>query len=192
MCRLGMHLMRSDLHVCHCPCPAAFQTFLPQLFCPGSTGSLPVEWDLQRVGDMGVGVELENWVEPSRPRNDKEKLHDFIVQEGLLQLQPPVGQLGPGKSTTWTITYRQACAASSSCTCCNCDMPYHGSAWDQSWPAQSLEAGCFCQDVCHCNWWHSIAGTGTSQCFTAAVEPSWFTGSMQRTTTSPRSVCGLT
>ena len=61
---------------------------------------------------MGVGVELENWVEPSRPRNDKEKLHDFIVQEGLLQLQPPVGQLGPGESTTWTITYRQACAAS--------------------------------------------------------------------------------
>ena len=55
---------------------------------------------------MGVGVELENWVEPSRPRNDKEKLHDFIVQEGLLQLQPPVGQLGPGESTTWTITYR--------------------------------------------------------------------------------------
>jgi len=36
-----------------------------------------VEWDLQRVGDMGVGVELENWVEPSRPRNDKEKLHDL-------------------------------------------------------------------------------------------------------------------
>ena len=71
-----------------------------------------MEWDLQRVGDLGVGVELENWVEPSRPRNDKEKLHDFIVQEGLLQLQPPVGQLGPGESTTWTITYRQACTAS--------------------------------------------------------------------------------
>ncbi len=103
--------MRFELHVCHCPSPAAFQTFLPRLFCPGSTGSLPVEWDLQRVGDMGVGVELENWVEPSRPRNDKEKLHDFIVQEGLLQLQPPVGQLGPGESTTWTITYRQACVA---------------------------------------------------------------------------------
>ncbi len=98
--------MRSELHVSHCPSPAAFQTFLPQLLCLDSTGSLPVEWDLQRVGDMGVGVELENWVEPSRPRNDKEKLHDFIVQEGLLQLQPPVGQLGPGESTTWTITYR--------------------------------------------------------------------------------------
>lgn len=69
-------------------------------------GSLPVEWDLQRVGDMGVGVEAENWVEPSRPRNDREKLHDFIVQEGLLQLQPTVGSLGPGQSTTWTITYR--------------------------------------------------------------------------------------
>ncbi|KAL0033550.1 hypothetical protein WJX79_003070 [Trebouxia sp. C0005] len=75
-------------------------------------GSLPVEWDLQRVGDMGVGVELENWVEPSRPRNDKEKLHDFIVQEGLLQLQPPVGQLGPGESTTWTITYRHSALGS--------------------------------------------------------------------------------
>ncbi|DBA87452.1 TPA: hypothetical protein ACH3X1_004491 [Trebouxia sp. C0004] len=82
-------------------------------------GSLPVEWDLQRVGDMGVGVELENWVEPSRPRNDKEKLHDFIVQEGLLQLQPLVGKLGPGESTTWTITYRQVCAPTPrSCACC--------------------------------------------------------------------------
>ena len=69
-------------------------------------GSLPVEWDLQRVGDMGVGVEVENWVEPSRPRNEREKLHDFIVQEGLLQLQPPVGCLAPGESTTWTLTYK--------------------------------------------------------------------------------------
>ncbi|KAL0051980.1 hypothetical protein WJX82_005745 [Trebouxia sp. C0006] len=77
-----------------------------------NSGSLPVEWDLQRVGDMGVGVELENWVEPSRPRNDKEKLHDFIVQEGLLQLQPPVGQLMPGESTTWTITYRHSALGS--------------------------------------------------------------------------------
>lgn len=65
-----------------------------------------MEWDLQRVGDMGVGVEVENWVEPSRPRNDREKLHDFIVQEGLLQLHPALGSLGPGESTTWTITYR--------------------------------------------------------------------------------------
>ena len=71
-------------------------------------GSLPVEWDLQRVGDMGVGVEPENWVEPSRPRCEREKLHDFIVQEGLLQLQPPVGSLAPGQSTTWTITYKYA------------------------------------------------------------------------------------
>lgn len=78
---------------------------------PNYVGSLPVEWDLQRVGDMGVGVEVENWVEPSRPRNDREKLHDFIVQEGLLQLHPPVGRLGPGESTTWTILYRQACVA---------------------------------------------------------------------------------
>lgn len=78
---------------------------------PEHVGSLPVEWDLQRVGDMGVGVEVENWVEPSRPRNDREKLHDFIVQEGLLQLHPPVGRLGPGESTTWTILYRQACVA---------------------------------------------------------------------------------
>ena len=69
-------------------------------------GSLPVEWDLQRVGDMGPGVEVENWVEPSRPRSDREKLHDFIVQEGLLQLQPPVGSLGPNQSTTWTIIYK--------------------------------------------------------------------------------------
>ena len=71
-------------------------------------GSLPVEWDLQRVGDMGFGVEVENWVEPSRPRSDKEKLHDFIVKEGVLQLQPLVGSLGPGESTTWTVTYRYA------------------------------------------------------------------------------------
>ena len=71
-------------------------------------GSLPVEWDLQRVGDMGFGVEVENWVEPSRPRSDKEKLHDFIVKEGVLQLQPLVGSLGPGQSTTWTVTYRSA------------------------------------------------------------------------------------
>ena len=65
---------------------------------------------------MGVGVEVENWVEPSRPRNEREKLHDFIVQEGLLQLQPPVGSLGPGESTTWTITYRQAFDLPENCT----------------------------------------------------------------------------
>ncbi|KAL3152962.1 hypothetical protein ABBQ38_011992 [Trebouxia sp. C0009 RCD-2024] len=75
-------------------------------------GSLPVEWDLQRVGDMGVGVEVENWVEPSRPRNEREKLHDFIVQEGLLQLQPPVGCLAPGDSTTWTLTYKHTALGS--------------------------------------------------------------------------------
>ena len=76
------------------------------MFAVMPAGKLLVEWDLQKVGDMGVGVEVENWVEPSRPRNDREKLHDFIVQEGLLQLSPTVGSLAPGESTTWTITYK--------------------------------------------------------------------------------------
>ena len=98
---------------------------------------------------MGVGVELENWVEPSRPRNDKEKLHDFIVQEGLLQLQPPVGKLGPGESTTWTITYRQACAASAEAvhvamvTCHVILLPGTNAGL-----RQSLEAGCFYKIPC--------------------------------------------
>lgn len=140
---------------------------------------------------MGVGVELENWVEPSRPRNDKEKLHDFIVQEGLLQLQPPVGQLGPGESTTWTITYRQACAASPEAvqvalvTCHAMLLP----ATNTGLP-QSLVAECFHNISCNCLW-HSIGGTSTSQRFVAAVERSWFTCGMQRTNTSPESVCGL-
>ena len=138
--------LRRDLS-CMSAIAPALQPF--KLFCLdssdlGSTGSLPVEWDLQRVGDMGVGVELENWVEPSRPCNDKEKLHDFIVQEGLLQLQPPVGKLGPGESTTWTITYRRACVASPEAVhvafvTCHVTLPPGTDAGLR----QSLEAECF-------------------------------------------------
>ena len=57
---------------------------------------------------MGFGVEVENSVDPRPKINYKEKLHDFIVKEGVLQLQPLVGSLGPGQSTTWTVTYRSA------------------------------------------------------------------------------------
>ena len=140
---------------------------------------------------MGVGVEVENWVEPSRPRNDKEKLHDFIVQEGLLQLQPPVGKLGPGESTTWTITYRQACAANPEALqvafVTRHVMLLPGT---NAGLRQSLAAECFYNISCCTSLQllvaqHSIGGPSTSQCFMAAVEPSWFTGGMQRTTTSP-------
>lgn len=76
--------------------------------CVHGTGQLPVEWEVQKVGDVGRGVEMENWVEPSRPRDDKEKLHDLIIRERLLQLQPCEGSLQPGESTTCVLTYRSA------------------------------------------------------------------------------------
>lgn len=69
-------------------------------------GELAVEWDVQKVGDVGRGVQTENWVEPSQPRDDKEKLQDLIIREGLLQLQPSEGILQPGQSTTCLVTYR--------------------------------------------------------------------------------------
>lgn len=65
-----------------------------------------MEWEVQKVGDVGRGVQMENWVEPSRPRDDHEKLHDLIIRERLLQLQPSEGSLQPGQSTTCVLTYR--------------------------------------------------------------------------------------
>lgn len=87
----------------------AYQVLHQNPLCPLTrfpAGQLPVEWELQKVGDVGRGVEMENWVEPSRPRNDKEKLHDLIIRERLLQIQPSEGSLQPGQSTTCMLTYR--------------------------------------------------------------------------------------
>ncbi|KAK9812626.1 hypothetical protein WJX72_000839 [[Myrmecia] bisecta] len=69
-------------------------------------GALPVEWDIQGQNDVGPGVEMENWVEHSRPRNEAERLRDFIVDNRIFEILPRNGRLAPGERTRMTVTYR--------------------------------------------------------------------------------------
>lgn len=49
---------------------------------------------------------MENWVEAGRPRNDAERLRDFIVDHSVLDVQPRSGRLAPGASAAVAVTYR--------------------------------------------------------------------------------------
>ena len=71
---------------------------------------LPVTWELS--SSDATGLEMENWVEPGRPRNDAEKAADFIREHHILEATPHCGVLaargggGTGCTTTITLTYR--------------------------------------------------------------------------------------
>eukprot|EP00955_Chlamydomonas_euryale_P019871 211947-Chlamydomonas_euryale.AAC.2 len=66
---------------------------------------LPAVWELGGA-DAHAGMELENWVEPGRPRDDDEKLRDFIVEARVLSAAPRGGTLhGGGGRGTVVVTY---------------------------------------------------------------------------------------
>jgi hypothetical protein len=44
-------------------------------------------------------VELENWVESSRPLTQAEKLRAFVLEAGLFKASPRSGALQPGQCT---------------------------------------------------------------------------------------------
>jgi hypothetical protein len=73
--------------------------------CPGqtsnmriwltNTGRLPARWQLG--GSDLPDLELENWVEPSLPRNDQEALADFVKEQRIFQHHPHAAFLAPGE-----------------------------------------------------------------------------------------------
>ncbi|GAX84981.1 hypothetical protein CEUSTIGMA_g12402.t1, partial [Chlamydomonas eustigma] len=65
---------------------------------------IPVHWEL--YSSESIGLEMENWVEPGRPRNEEEKATDFIKEHGIFQLYPNSGTLeARGSRATITFTY---------------------------------------------------------------------------------------
>eukprot|EP00892_Ulva_mutabilis_P010109 jgi/Ulvmu1/7470/UM037_0013.1 len=71
--------------------------------CFRNSSRLPARW--QMGGSDLPDLELENWVEPSRPRNDEEKLAEFILEAKIFQYHPHSGTLQPGETCTLTMTY---------------------------------------------------------------------------------------
>lgn len=59
---------------------------------------LPAQWQIG--GSDLPDLELENWVEPSRPRNEEEKLAEFILEAKIFQYHPHSGTLQPGEGCT--------------------------------------------------------------------------------------------
>ena len=52
-------------------------------------------------------LEMENWVEPGRPRDDQEKAIDFIVENGIFEFEPRGGLVETrGSKSIVHITYR--------------------------------------------------------------------------------------
>ncbi|GIL85005.1 hypothetical protein Vretimale_9849 [Volvox reticuliferus] len=66
---------------------------------------LPVSWQLHSFDDPD-GVELENWVEPGRPRNEDERVRDLISEHRLFEMRPRSGSLEPGAKGTLTVEFR--------------------------------------------------------------------------------------
>ncbi|GIL53686.1 hypothetical protein Vafri_9323 [Volvox africanus] len=66
---------------------------------------LPVSWQLHSFDDPD-GVELENWVEPGRPRNEEERVRDLISEHRLFEMRPRSGSLEPGAKGTLTVEFR--------------------------------------------------------------------------------------
>lgn len=50
-------------------------------------------------------LEMENWVEPGRPRNEDEKARDFIKDHKIFEIWPKGGELEQGARTNVRITY---------------------------------------------------------------------------------------
>ena len=71
-----------------------------------NTGALDAEWQLGGSNEM----ELENWVEPSRPFTEAEAEADFIQQHRIFEHAPHGGTLAPG----------QGCTVSSCIACATC------------------------------------------------------------------------
>ena len=59
---------------------------------------LSTQW--QMGGSDLPDLELENWIEPSRPRNEEEKLTEFILEAKIFKYHPHAGTLQPGESCT--------------------------------------------------------------------------------------------
>ncbi len=60
---------------------------------------------LARNSSDSQDLEMENWVEPGRPRNQREKETDFILQHKIFEVRPYRGVLPKrGSSTTVVIT----------------------------------------------------------------------------------------
>ncbi|CAD7702551.1 unnamed protein product [Ostreobium quekettii] len=57
-------------------------------------GNIPAVWELHSHDQPDV--EMERWVDPGRPRNEQEKLRDFIVENRIFQIDPRSGDLMPG------------------------------------------------------------------------------------------------
>ncbi len=51
-------------------------------------------------------LQLENWVEPGRPRNEAERARDLITEHKIFETSPRSGQLGPGESSLVAVQYR--------------------------------------------------------------------------------------
>jgi hypothetical protein len=75
------------------------------IVCPGqasimriwlvNTGCLPAR--CQIGGSDLPDLELENWVEPSLPRNEEESLADFVKEHRIFQYHPHTASLAPGE-----------------------------------------------------------------------------------------------
>lgn len=66
-------------------------------------GDIPSVWELHSHDQPDV--EIERWVEPGRPRNEEEKLRDFIVEHNIFHVEPRSGDLMPGDRVHLTVTY---------------------------------------------------------------------------------------
>ncbi len=66
---------------------------------------LPVAWQLHSFDDPD-GVELENWVEPGRPRGADEAMRSEIAENRLFDVRPRAGSLEPGARATLSVEFR--------------------------------------------------------------------------------------
>jgi len=64
---------------------------------------LPVHWEIHSYDDPDL--EMENWVEPSQPRNEEERARDFITEHKIFEIYPRSGVLHSNNERA-TVTLR--------------------------------------------------------------------------------------
>lgn len=70
-----------------------------------SASDLAVHWEISSPDNLDL--EMENWVEPGRPRNEQEKAVDFITEHRIFGVWPRAGMLQKaGQAQSVTLTYR--------------------------------------------------------------------------------------
>eukprot|EP00884_Botryococcus_braunii_P001056 jgi/Botrbrau1/10951/Bobra.0383s0006.1 len=74
-----------------------------QVFNPGP---LEASFELQGSSDVDQTLELENWVEATKPTNDVERLEEFVITSRILEIQPRAGRLSAGKTCTLQVCVR--------------------------------------------------------------------------------------